>query len=107
MNQTESEFYGSALDSCNGLIVRTLGAGGAEALRSGDVVARASSPAVSVVDTTGAGDTFTAAITVALVSGLELDDALAFACAAGALATTRAGAQPSLPMRADVETMLQ
>ena len=61
---------------------------------------------MSVVDTTGAGDTFTAALTVALVEGMPAERALRFACAAGALATTAAGAQPSLPMRAQVDAIL-
>ena len=67
--------------------------------RGGELIAEATPPAVSVVDTTGAGDTFTAALTLALVEGQSPDAALQFACAAGAAATTRMGAQPSLPFR--------
>jgi ribokinase len=44
---------------------------------------------------------------VALAEGQPGADALAFACAAGALAATRPGAQPSLPMRAEVEAILK
>jgi len=58
---------------------------------------------VTAVDTTGAGDTFTAALTVALVEGQEPAEALRFACAAGAAATTKMGAQSSLPGRDEVE----
>ena len=54
------------------------------------------------MDATGAGDTFTAALTVALVEGQPPQDALRFACAAGAAATTNMGAQPALPYREDV-----
>jgi ribokinase len=61
---------------------------------------------VSVVDTTAAGDAFNGALAVALAEGREIDDAIAFANAAGALATTRAGAQPSLAWRAELETLL-
>ena len=43
---------------------------------------------------------------MALLENRPLPDALAFACAAGALATTRAGAQSSLPLRSDVEALL-
>jgi ribokinase len=57
---------------------------------------------VTVVDTTGAGDAFVAALTVALLEGQAHEDALRFACAAGAQTATRAGAQPSLPTRDEV-----
>ena len=59
-----------------------------------------------VAGKTGAGDTFTAALTVAIVEGQEPAEALRFACAAGAAAATKAGAQPSLPFRNDVEKLL-
>ncbi|HXV92008.1 MAG TPA: ribokinase [Pseudonocardia sp.] len=81
----------------------TLGAEGALLLRHGTEVARAAPPAVDVVDGTAAGDAFTAALAVALLDGASDADALRFACAAGALATTRPGAQPSLPRAAEIE----
>ena len=62
-------------------------------------------PKVQVVDTVGAGDTFTGALTVALIEGMAPQDALAFAVTAGALACTRPGAQPSLPQRRDVDAL--
>jgi ribokinase len=52
-------------------------------------------PGVNVVDTTGAGDAFTAALTIGLVSGLQPQTALEQACVVGALATTKLGAQSS------------
>ena len=61
---------------------------------------------VEVVDTTAAGDTFTAALAVALAEGHSPQDALWFACVAGSLATTRAGAIPSIPTRAEVDARL-
>ena len=57
---------------------------------------------VSPIDTTAAGDCFTAALAVGLAEGLILDDAAKFACRAAALSVTRAGAQPSLPTRGEV-----
>jgi ribokinase len=87
-------------------VVVTLGAAGAVMYEGGLEVARATPPPVSAVDATGAGDAFVGAIVVALVEGMAPGAALAFACAAGALAATRAGAQPSLPTRAEVEALL-
>jgi ribokinase len=61
---------------------------------------------VSVVDATAAGDAFNGALAVALAEGRDVESAIARANAAGALATTRAGAQPSLPTREEVEALL-
>jgi ribokinase len=58
---------------------------------------------VKVVDTTAAGDAFTAALGVAVAEGKPLPEAVRFACAAGTLAVTRFGAQPAMPTRAEVE----
>jgi ribokinase len=69
-------------------------------------MAWATPPSVEAVDATGAGDAFVAAITVALLEGLEPTQALRFACAAGAFAATRPGAQPSAPERHEVEALL-
>ncbi len=102
VNETEAAWYGSTLAACHGLVATTRGGDVATLERDGDILARAKPPAVNAVDATGAGDTFTAALTVALVEGESPEQALRFACAAAALATTRMGAQPSLPMRAEV-----
>lgn len=61
---------------------------------------------VRTVDSTAAGDTFNAALAVALVEGLAMEDALRFANAAAAISVTRAGAQTSAPERAEVESLL-
>ena len=106
VNETEAAWYGDKLLKCKGLIATTHGAEGAEIRSNGKLVASANSPSVDAIDTTGAGDTFTAALTVALVEGQSPEDALKFACAAGAAATTKRGAQPSLPTRTEVEGLL-
>jgi ribokinase len=62
---------------------------------------------VSAIDTVGAGDAFCAGLAVALAEGRDITEAASFACAAGALATTRHGAEPSLPQRNDVESLLR
>jgi len=107
VNETESAFFGEPLQEAPGLVARTFGASGAALSRSGRVIAEAKPPVVDAVDATGAGDAFTAALTVALVEGQEAMSALGFACAAGASAATRAGAQPSLPTRQEVCQLLE
>mgnify|MGYP002683391119 CR=1 FL=1 len=62
--------------------------------------------AVEVVDTTAAGDAFVGAFGVALAQGRTLIEAARWGSAAGAIAVTRSGAQPSLPSRSEVEQML-
>ncbi|MGB5492435.1 MAG: ribokinase [Woeseiaceae bacterium] len=102
VNETESNWYGASLDACTGIVATTRGAGVATLMRGGELLAEAEPPAVDVMDTTGAGDTFTVALTLALVEGQAPAEALKFACAAGAVATTTMGAQPSLPDRESV-----
>jgi len=105
VNETEAETYGDRLHTSGALIAVSLGSEGAVLYKDGTEIARAAPPQVHVVDTVGAGDTFTAALTVALIEGQAPQDALAFAVSAGALACTRAGAQPSLPLRRDVDAL--
>jgi ribokinase len=62
--------------------------------------------AVRPIDTTGAGDAFCGAYAVAIAEGADVLDAARFAAAAGAIATTRAGAVPSLPRRAEIDALL-
>ena len=93
-----------------GTVIVTLGAAGALACTGqGDEerVMRAPAHAVTVVDTTAAGDAFNGALAVALGGTSRLEDALRFANAAAALACTRRGAQPSLPTRAEVDGLLR
>ena len=106
VNETEAEFYGDLLHQGGGRVVVTLGARGAVMYQRGAEIARATPPRVKAVDATGAGDCFVGAICVALLEGMEPEAALRFACAAGAIAATRPGAQPSLPTRAEVEEIL-
>lgn len=107
VNESEAAWYGDSLALRDGLVAKTFGASGAALYRGSEQLARASSPAVTAVDTTGAGDAFTAALTLALVEGQPHAEALNFACAAGAIATQRSGAQPSLPARDEVERVLK
>jgi ribokinase len=61
---------------------------------------------VDAVDTTAAGDAFNAGLAVAVGEGRGLRDALRFASAAAGLTCTHRGAQPSLPVRNEVERLL-
>jgi ribokinase len=106
VNETEAAYFGDALAVCDGLVATTYGAEGAILKQGNAKLAEAKPPQVNAVDATGAGDSFTAALTVAIVEGQEPAAALRFACAAGAAAATKAGAQPSLPFRKDVEALL-
>jgi len=102
VNEIEALALGEELDSYHGLLASTYGAQGAVLSRNGQKIAEARPPKVKVVDTTGAGDAFTAALTVALVSGMEPQAALEQACVVGALTTTKMGAQSS-PTRMEVQ----
>jgi ribokinase len=89
------------------LVALTLGAEGAVLLEHGREIARAEPPSVTAVDGTAAGDAFCAALVVSLLEGRERGAALARACAAGALAASRQGAQPSLPTAEEVDALLR
>jgi ribokinase len=95
-----------ALPARGGLVAVTDGAAGARLLENGDEVARATPPSVHVVDGTAAGDAFAACLVVSLLEGREREEALRRACAAGALAASRPGAQPSLPTAAEIDAVL-
>jgi ribokinase len=105
-NEAEAAVYGDRLRRMPSLVAVTLGARGARLHRAGRTIAEATPPSVIAVDTTGAGDAFVAALTVALLEDRGHPEALSFACAAGALAATRPGAQPSLPRRSEVDACL-
>ena len=85
--------------------VITLGAKGSVALIADDMY-RMEPYQVDAVDTTAAGDTYLGALAAQLSHGLDIIDALRWASAAGALATTREGAQRSIPTLAEVERLL-
>ena len=86
-------------------VVVTLGAQGCCA-RSDDEFFVQPAFAVDAIDTTAAGDTFCGALAAALCADYPLRDALRRGSAAAALATTRIGAQPSIPTVAEVDGLL-
>ena len=101
-----NRFELEALVRQDGLVALTLGAEGAVLFEDGREVARAVPPEVEAVDGTAAGDAFTACLLVSLLEGRNRDEALRRACAAGALAASRPGAQPSLPAAAEIDAIL-
>jgi ribokinase len=95
-----------AVGPYDGLTAVTLGSEGAVLLEGGKEVTRAEPPPVDAVDGTGAGDAFSACLLVSVLEGRPPDEALRRACAAGALAASRPGAQPSLPTADEVDAIL-
>jgi ribokinase len=107
VNEHEHAALGDELGECRGLVALTLGAAGASLYRHGRQVAKATPPPVDTIDTVGAGDCFVAALTVGLLDGLVAERALHRAVTAAALATTREGAQPSLPTAQEVDARMR
>jgi len=104
VNEIEAQTLEKELGAYDGLLATTYGGEGAVLSRGGQLVAKARPPKVDVIDTTGAGDAFTAALVVALVNGMEPEPALEHACVVGALTTTKMGAQSS-PTSAEVNLL--
>jgi ribokinase len=86
-------------------VILTLGSQGS-LLAGRDMVQRYPPYDVEPVDTTAAGDAFVGGLAVALTEGQSLPDAVRWGNAAGALAATKPGAQPSLPTRIAVQDLL-
>jgi ribokinase len=106
---TVSQHHGSVSECLARLelptVVVTLGSQGCCARHQGEIFLQASF-AVGVVDTTGAGDTFCGALVASLSQNHSMAEALRHASAAGALACTRLGAQSSVPLAAEVQTLV-
>jgi ribokinase len=98
---TPNETEAPAVRGAEAALVLTLGDEGA-ALRGERIPAF---PA-DVVDTTGAGDAFTAAFAVAIAEGVDEREAVRWGCAAGAHMVEHAGVVPGLPTRAELEGRL-
>ncbi|CAG1014830.1 ribokinase [Rhizobiaceae bacterium] len=119
-NETEFDFYAAALalegagregrmgDFCaktGRTVIVTLGGDGVVAATPEGIV-RAEALRVTPVDTVGAGDTFCGYLAAGLAEGLSLPEAMRRAAAAGSLACLKPGAQPSIPLEADVAAAL-
>jgi ribokinase len=87
-------------------VVLTMGKEGALIAREEKTV-HAKSPKVNPVDTTGAGDTFCGALAVAISRGKDIDEAVIYANSAGALSTTKMGAQEAMPTQKELEDFMR
>jgi ribokinase len=107
-NEHELELLGGVerlLSKGCGAVVETLGAEGADVYMGAGTI-RVPAYDVKVVDTTGAGDAFCGALASRLAAGDELLQAVHWATAAGALATTVHGAVPAQPSAASITALL-
>ena len=94
------------LEAGAGAVVVTKGAGGADLLRPGRPPHHQAAFAVQAVDTTGAGDAFSAALACAVAERQDLAAAVELAAACGALATLRPGARGGMPTRPELDDFL-
>ena len=101
MNTTEQAARALLERGAKNVIV-TLGSKGALIVTS-EQVTHVDTFKVNVVDTTAAGDAFIGGFATALLKDKSLEDAVRYGCACGALATTKFGAQPSLPTKEEVD----
>ncbi|WP_455273141.1 ribokinase [Rhizobium herbae] len=86
-------------------VIVTLGAEGVVAVRKGNIH-RAKGLKIEPVDTVGAGDTFCGYLAASLDAGLDFDAALRRAAVAGSLACLKPGAQPAIPLAAEVDAKI-
>lgn len=120
-NETEFDLYADALELAEGereermlefsrrigrTVVVTLGADGVVAASGGEFF-RAAGLKITPVDTVGAGDTFCGYLAAGLGEGMALQDAMRLAAVAGSLACLKPGAQPSIPLRSEVDAALR
>lgn len=99
---TEDELVAQLRARTGGAVILTRGGRGALLSSDAGVEEIPPVPAAHVVDTTGAGDSFTAALAVALAEGADLATAARFAATAGAHTVTTAGVIPALPTRSQL-----
>ena len=110
-NEHEAAILGSGsletlLDRGASAVIVTKGGAGADVLRRHAPAHHQDAFPVDVVDTTGAGDAFSAAVATGLSEGRPIERVVALACAAGALSTRAVGARASLPTRAEIEELV-
>lgn len=103
----ESEIAQRIFNATGGSVVMTRGAQGAIVVDENGLTEIPAVTPEAVVDTTGAGDAFTAALAVSLAEGSPILDAARFAAAAGSHAVTRPGVIDGLPSRKSLASTLE
>lgn len=121
-NQSEAEILSGVkvLDMASGIeaaraliekgfktVILTMGEMGALLLEKDGTAHMTPAFEVEVKDTTAAGDAFCGALASALSEGESLPESIMYACAAGALATTKLGAEPSLPASSELIVFIE
>lgn len=101
--ESASEAARVLLDRGPQAVVIKLGALGAFAIDRSGLAAHVPALRIAPVDTTAAGDAFTAALGIAWAGGESLLEAVRWGCGAGAAAAMKPGAQPSMPTRAEID----
>jgi len=101
-----SAIAGNLLGRGPEMVVITLGVGGALAQRRGESAVRQEAFHVDSVDTLGAGDAFTAGLSVSLGEGRPLEDSLRRACACGAMVSRKFGVFAALPTAGELAQFL-
>jgi ribokinase len=86
-------------------VIVTMGKEGA-LIVSGTQVIHVDTYQIKVVDTTAAGDAFIGGFATSILQEKSIEEAVRYGCACGALATTKLGAQPSLPTKEEVERLM-
>lgn len=99
---SDAEVAKAIADRVDAAVIMTRGSEGAIVIENGTMQEIAAVRASHVVDTTGAGDAFNAALAVGVAEGHPLADAAAFAARAGAFAVATDGVVPALPRRQDL-----
>lgn len=103
--ESEPDAIAQRIDAERGIAcIVTLGSAGAVGWHGG-VRRRLEAPVVEALDTVAAGDSFVGAFAAALQAGFGFSGALQRGLAAGSLACTVAGAQPSVPRREAIEAL--
>jgi ribokinase len=87
-------------------VIVTRGENGALLVTKDGQTAQFAAPKVDVVDTTGAGDSFTGALSVAISEGKSLQEAVQFACSVGAFCVTKKDVIPALPTRSELTSFI-
>ena len=94
-------------EGVRGAVIVTLGAAGAVVVARDVQPLDLPAPAVTAIDSVGAGDAFNGALAAGLASGLSLEGAARRAIAAAALSTTRSGAREGMPTSPELEALLE